>query len=152
MAKLLDPLATYDRGLSDLDSLVGAERLVFMLQDFDNLMEMEGWDHYFLHKHHFAWYGEMKRWLHQIGAEGSLAVLNNYESHVRSKGFEVSPSDIESLLTSEDELDHRSCPDWRDQYCALREDRWEKAIAFLRDQGIILQSASPGSAHDRDGT
>lgn len=148
MARLLDPLAIYDRGLADLNNLAGPERLVFMLQDFDNLMEMEGWDHFFLYEHHLAWYAEMKEWLRQIGDEASLAVLSDYESHVSSEGFELSPAGIEALLRSKDNEYYRSCPDWCGQYCALREDRWARASAFLTSHGLALQMAEPGAPAD----
>lgn len=141
MATLLNPLAVYNRGLADLDSLVGVERLVFMLQDFDNLMEMEGWDHYYLYEHHFAWYAEMKDWLRQIGDEASLDVLNDYEAHVQSKGFPVSPSGIEALLVSSDGVPYQSRPDWCGRYCAMREDRWARVAEFLSVQGMALQTA-----------
>jgi len=143
MARLLDPMAIYDRGLAELDSLSGAERFVFMLQDFDNLMEMEGWDHFFLYEHHFAWYSEMKDWLRRIGDESSLAVLSNYESHVSSNGFEVSPSGIEALLKAKDENYYRTCPDWCGRYCDLREARWARASAFFMSQGLALQTGEP---------
>jgi hypothetical protein len=133
----------YDRGLLGLSSLDGAERLIYMLQDFDNLMEMEGWDHFFLHEHYLARYSEMKGWLQQIRAEASLTVLNDYESHVRSMGFEVSPGGVEALLMSRDEAYYRSCPDWCGRYRALRDDRWTKTTEFLRSQGIALQAAEP---------
>lgn len=141
MARSLDPLAVYNKGLAGLDYLAGAERLVFMLQDFENLMEMEGWDHFYLYEHHFAWYAEMKDWLQQIGAVGSLAVLDSYEMHVQSQGFEVSPTGIEALLRSRGDQD---LPDWVGEYCALREDRWAKATALLASRGVVLEPAKPG--------
>jgi hypothetical protein len=146
----LDPLAVYDKGLASLARLVGVERLVFMLQDFDNLMEMEGWDHFFVYEHHFAWYAEMKEWLGQIGASTSLAVLDDYESHVRSMGFEVLPAGIEALMRSRNEASYQGCPDWCARYCALREDRWMRATAFLSSQGVSLQTTEPsaGPSHD----
>jgi hypothetical protein len=146
--RLLDPLAIYDRGLADLASLDGVERLLFMLQDFDNLMEMEGWDHFFLYENHFAWYAEMKDWLRQIGDEASLTVLSDYESRIRAKGFEVSPTGIEAWLQAEHEADDPGDPDWCGQYCALREARWERALAHMAGQGFAVNMAEPGAAAD----
>jgi len=141
MSKVLDPLAIYDRGLAGLDRLVGPERLVFMLQDFDNLMEMEGWNHFFLCEHHFAWYVEMKQWLERIAAVSSLAVLGHYENHLTREGFELSPTGVQQLLKTKDAEDpeyHRNCVDWCGQYCAFRDDRWTKATAYLNSQGLAL--------------
>ena len=42
MAKVLNASDIYRQGFADLSCLQGAERLIFMLQDFDNMMEMEG--------------------------------------------------------------------------------------------------------------
>jgi hypothetical protein len=148
MARLLDPLVVYHRGLAGLDRLEGVERLVFMLQDFDNLMEMEGWGHFYLNEHHFAWYAEMKNWLHAIGAAESVALLDDYETHVRSKGFEVSPAGIEAMERSKDEAYSQSCPDWCGRYCALREDRWAKATALLMTHDVVLRTAEPLAAAD----
>ena len=141
MAAPLDPMTIYDRGLAGLDSLVGVERLIFMLQDFDNLMEMEGWDHFFLYEHHFVWYAEMKEWLRTIRETASLAVLGDYEGHVISKGFEFSPTGIDGLLRSKDEPYYRNCPNWCDQYCAFRASRWANASAYVESQGLMLQTA-----------
>lgn len=140
MKTRLDPLAIYKRGLADLDSLDGVERWLFMLQDFDNLMEMEGWDHFFLYEDHFSWYAEMKEWLRQVGDEASLAVLGDYESHVLARGFDVSPAGIEAWLHAEEEA-LSGHPDWRDQYCALREARWERGVAYLAGQGFAVKMA-----------
>ncbi len=148
MKRLLDPLAIYERGLADIASLDGVERLLFMLQDFDNLMEMEGWDHFFLYDHHFAWYAEMKDWLRRIGDEASLAVLGDYESRVQANGFEVSPAGIEAWLQEEDEADEPGQPDWCGQYCTLRQARWERALAYVAGQGFAVNTADPSAAAD----
>ncbi len=139
MATLLDPHDIYDRGLDDLDSLRGPERLVFMLQDFDNMMEMEGWEHFFLYEHHFAWYEEMQDWLNRIGAASSLAVLSSYETYVHAAGFELSPAGIEAMLEAQEDAETQEGPDWCERYCDLREERWTAAAAFLVTQGFELQ-------------
>src|SRR5690606_41187886 len=97
MTHQLDPSDIYQRGLDDLDSLEGPERLVFMLQDFDNMMEMEGWDHSFMNENHFRWYPEMKDWLKTIGDEASLAVLEDYESHLQARGVRLDPDEIQDF-------------------------------------------------------
>ncbi len=89
---VLDPKEVFERGLRDASSLKRTERLVFILQEFDILMEMEGWDHFFLCDHHFAWYSEMKEWLHMIGDAGSLAVLEDYEAHLEARGIPLGGS------------------------------------------------------------
>jgi hypothetical protein len=114
-------------------------------------MEMEGWDHFYLYEHHFAWYSEMKNWLQQIGAATSLVILGEYEAHVRAQGFEVSSAGIEALMRSRDDSYFQRCPDWCGQYCDLREDRWARATALLSSQGVALQTAEPDAAADGGG-
>src|ERR1700722_11029429 len=103
MSETLDPREIYDRGLRDLSCLRGAERLLFMLQDFDNLMEMEGWDHFFLSDSHLLWYSEMKTWLGAIDDAASSAVLGDYEGYLKARGVALSPREIANFLNSEDD-------------------------------------------------
>jgi hypothetical protein len=141
MTQVLDPMDIYERGLRDLSSLRGEERLVFMFQDFDNLMEMEGWDHFFTYEHHFIWYAEMTESLRKIGDEASLCVLENYENHLKARGVGMSPGEIRTFLNSTADDYLAACPDWCGQYCELREDRWTKANTYFRNQGVELLMA-----------
>ena len=136
--KVLDPMEIYYRGLRDLTFLQSAERLLFMLQDFDNLMEMEGWEHFFRYQHHFIWYAEMKEWLHTIGENFSLAVLQDYESYLKVNGVELSP---EAIANSDamGEAHSLACNDLCNRYCELRSVRWAKAMVHLENQGIRIQ-------------
>jgi len=142
---VLDAIAIYEKGLADLSELDGVERLVFMLQDFDNLMDMEGWDHFFLHESHFAWYPEMKDWLHTIGDTASLAVLTDYEAYLKERLVRLSPSEIERFLSFQDNASMNAAPDWRHQYSELKAARWAKALAYLESQDVGLSTAE-GSA------
>jgi len=137
--KVIDPAEVYDRGLRDPDALRGPERLVFILQEFDILMEMEGWVHFFLYERHFTWYDEMKDWLRRIGDEESLAVLLAYESWMRERGFDATPSAVERWLGTHGALEFRE-PDWVDEYTAIRERRWERARAHLAENGYLLRA------------
>lgn len=139
MFEVLDPIDLYDRGLRDLSSLRGAERLVFILQDFDYLMEMEGWDHFFIYEAHFSYYSEMKGWLDIIDDKASLAVLKAYEDHLKEHGDPLSSNDIQAFLNTQADAYFQNCPDWREQYCALRGDRWAKTIAYLQSKGQTLR-------------
>ncbi len=139
MLTILDPMDIYLRGLRDLSCLHGVERLVFLLQDFDTLMEMEGWDHFILHDNHFNSYSEMKEWLRTIGCHTSLSVLDDYEAHLSAHGVPLTPRDIGIFLNSHDQAYFDVCPRWREQYGELRGDRWAKAVAYLETQGLRLQ-------------
>src|SRR5271166_6358426 len=152
MQQVLDAMDIYERGLRDLSSLKGRERLVFMLQDFDNLMEMEGWEHFFLYECHFAWYSEMKEWLSTIGDRASLAVLGEFETHLQGRGVPLSPSAFESFLNSGGDAYLRAYPDWRSKYCELRGTRWARASAYLESQDQTLNTAGPGAAPDSGGS
>lgn len=137
--KVIDPAEVCDRGLRDPDALRGPERLVFILQEFDILMEMEGWVHFFLYERHFTWYDEMKDWLRHIGDEESLAVLLAYESWMRERGFDATPSAVERWLQKPGAVELRE-PDWVNEYTAMRERRWERARAHLAENGYLLRA------------
>lgn len=134
---VIDPADVYHRGLRDPDKLRGPERLVFILQEFDILLEMEGWAHFFLYERHFAWYDEMKDWLLRIRDEESLAVLLAYESWMRERGFGVTPTAMETWVEIGASPDVPE-PDWADGYTAIREQRWERARAHLAECGHTL--------------
>jgi hypothetical protein len=134
--EILDPLDIYDRGLANLASLEGVERYVFFLMDFDNLMEMEGWDHFFLHEHHFAWYAEMKEWLRKAEDQAALTVLADFEGWLHEHGLGLPPDEDEYWTVEEAARD--SVPDWCQQYCDLREARWARAIAYFERCGAKL--------------
>jgi hypothetical protein len=138
--KILDPIAIYEAGLADLSRLQGVERLVFMLQDFDNLMDMEGWDEFFCHEWHFDWFSEMKEWLHAIGDTASLAVLASYETYLKEHDVTLSPTDISHFLESRSDSPLKSEPDWREQYGQLRSARWARALTYLDARGITLST------------
>jgi hypothetical protein len=88
--KPVDPREVYERGLADPSSLRGTERMVFAFVEFENLMDREGWGHFFIYEHHFAWYAELKEWPGRIGDIDSLAVLEDFEAFVRRHGAQIS--------------------------------------------------------------
>lgn len=137
--KGIDPAEVYVRGLRDPDALRGPERLVFILQEFDILMEMEGWVHFFRYERHFSWYGEMKDWLRHIGDQESLAVLLAYESWMRERGFDTTPAAVERWLGRRDGVELPE-PDWIDAYTTIRARRWERAQAWLAEHGYGLRT------------
>lgn len=138
MSTALDTVDIFHRGNENLSSLHGAERLVFMLQDFDLLMEMEGWDHFFIYDHYFAWYSEFKEWLNTIDDRRSLAVLEDYERHLVDRGISLLPEAIDEFLSLQDDAYLNSCPDWREQFLELTKYRWARARAYLRGEGLEL--------------
>ena len=133
----LDPIEIYARGLRNLELLEGPERLVFLLQEFDILMDMEGWYHFFLYEHHFKLYSEMKDWLSTIDDRQSLVVLGDFEARLKSRGVPLESAEIETFFDSQDDY-FRACPDWCEQYTACRAGRWQKAIAYLETAGLRL--------------
>lgn len=136
MGTTLDPDDIYDRGLNDLSSLQGPERLVYMLTDFDNFLEMEGWEGYFMSEANFGWYAEMKEWLRTIGDEKSLGVLKKYENYLKKHNVALTADAIaEFVEVSEDSIG----ADLQDSYDALRTDRWKKAKAYLKTQGLEIE-------------
>jgi hypothetical protein len=138
MSQTYDLIEINERGLQDKSTLNATEMALFILLEFDLLMEMEGWDHFFLYQHHFDGYEPMKSWLRKIGDEESLGFLADYESHLAQRGVSLVPRAIELFLNAQDDAYLNACPDWREQYVVLGERRWDKTSSYLERQGIAL--------------
>ncbi len=59
------------------ESSSDAERVVFVIQELENLADMEGWEYFFMHR--IEVYPELTRALIEVGDTDSLQVLTRYE-------------------------------------------------------------------------
>ncbi len=82
----------------------------------------------------------MKDWLRRIGDEESLAVLLAYESWMRERGFDATPSAVGRWLGKQGAVEFHE-PDWVGEYTTMRERRWERARAHLAEFGYALEVA-----------
>lgn len=138
-ASVLDPTAVYKRGLRDPEGLTAAERLVFVLMEFETLMDMEGWDDFFTSKW-LRYYPELKRGLAAADDTESLAVLDDYEQHLKERNVALEADAIGAFLVAQSEEYFRGCRDWRDEYSRLSDRRWRKVTDHLRTLGLELQA------------
>lgn len=133
----LDPEDVFQRGLKDWDSLSPHERLVFLLMEFEARMDMAGWDDFFTS----PWasgYPELRHGLARAGDGESLAVLDDYEAHLRAHGVLLNPASLASFLSRQDNEYFSHCRDWRADYTDLSPRRWSKVCDYLSSQGLSL--------------
>lgn len=139
MASALDPAVVYERGLRHPEALTAAERLVFLLMEFETLMNMEGWDDFFTSRwSHY--YPEMKQGLGAAGDTDSLEVLQDYERHLQERNVALEPRAIDSFLAAQDDEYFKKCRDWREDYGELSEKRWSKVRDYLGKLGFELRA------------
>jgi hypothetical protein len=138
-ATVLNPAVVFPRGLRDPEGLTVAERLVFILMEFEALMDMEGWDHFFTSTWS-RYYPELKRGLAAAGDLESLEVLEDYEQHLRERNVALEPGAIDAFIVAQSDDYFRECRDWRDDYSELSEQRWRKVREHLGTLGLELQA------------
>jgi hypothetical protein len=133
----LDADEVLQRGLSDCESLSLLERLVFLLLEFEVLMDMEGWDDFFTSRWS-AYYPELKQGLVLAADEKSVEILDDYETHLKGHGVVLEPSALDKFLCSRENQYFVNCRDWRDDYAKLGSHRWSKVREFLRSHDVSL--------------
>jgi hypothetical protein len=133
----LSPDEILNRGFGDFESLAPLERIVFVLLEFECLMEMEGWDDFFTSKWS-CYYPEMKRGLLLAGDLESLEVLQDYETHLIDHGVSLDPSSLDAFLCSQNTDYFTTCRDWNEDYSQLKDHRWRKIRDYLVLHNIAL--------------
>lgn len=124
-------MSIFNRGLADPEGLDRFELLVFLVMSLETSMDMEGWDHFFVHgraEHSEA----LRHMLREIGDLTSTEIVDDYADHLRQLGVAFPPSEFpcESCCASD--------RDWRRDFSAALEQRWRKVDAFLRPHGLAL--------------
>jgi hypothetical protein len=133
----LDPMEVYERGLRDAESLTQAELLVYALIELETYADMEGWDHFFT-SDKLLFYPALKAGLVAAGDAESLAVLDDYERYLASRGVPLEADAIDEFLCAQADDDLTRCRDWREDYSRLGPERWEKVKAHLRRGGLAM--------------
>ena len=127
---VLDPIAIYERGLDDPDSLNRFELLVYLVQEIENCSEMEGWDHFFICRRPQD-SEALRKMLHEIGDAISAEVIDDYANHLRQIGVTFPPPELPCLACIGDR-------DWVQDFANATEQRWNKVGAFLLRHGLEL--------------
>lgn len=139
MKSVIHPARVYERGLIKPESLSSLERLVFLLLDFQNVIDMEGWDHFFMDEERLALYPELKQWLSDVGDRTSLAILEDYERHLGKHGIALEPNSLQAFLSRQKKSYFRSSADWRDLYTQAEDQRWQKVREYLNKHAVQLE-------------
>ncbi len=131
------PMDLYERGMADADSLTPEERYVYIIMEIETLSELEGWDGFFLSPM-VRFLPEAKQHMAAAGDRKSLAVLDDYESHLWAADISMEPEAIKAFLDAQDDEYRNARRDWRAAFDELVDSRWELARAYLLARGIEL--------------
>ena len=134
----IDPLSAYQRGLSSRSSLDEAELFVFAVMHLENLMDMQGWEHFFCSPQSAALYPNLKTGLAEADDRASLAVLEDFERYLWANRVPLVPASIDRHFTALDDATLSALPDWRARFAGVAEQRWEAISAHLKSIGIAL--------------
>ena len=136
--QVLDVEGVFEKGMSDQNSLSENEWLIYVVSYFEYMADAEGWDHFFTY--FMPWYQKLSRGLKLAGDFGSLQVLKDYENHFTKLGVNFTSKAIDEFLTTASNEYLDSCPDWRDQFSDLGDQRWELISRYYRNIGVELKT------------
>jgi len=127
-----------NKGLEDEDRLTKNELLIYSVAYFESLADIEGWDHFYTYS--MRLYPSLLKILKLTGDIESLRILKDYENHFEKLGVKFAPEDIDQYLTTATNEYLESCPDWREQFSELGDNRWKLISSYLKLQGIELKT------------
>lgn len=133
--RTIDASDVFERGLKNPDALTEAELMVFLFLDLQIIMEMEGWDHFFA-TDRMRFYPQLKSGLQRIGDAESLRVIEDYEALLGTHGVPMESDAIDSYVCGG--LAEDDTRDWREEYLAHTEQRWELVRRYLVQRGFQL--------------
>jgi hypothetical protein len=126
-----------DRGFKNAASLAPEERLVYLLADLEALIDMEGWDHFFM-TDRMQYYPDLISGLRAAGDSVSVEVLQDYEQHFGGFGVSFEPEAIAKFLSEERDGYISSCRDWQRDFELAKETRWKKIEEYLSHRGYEI--------------
>ena len=126
-----------DRGFKDAARLTPEERLVYLLADLETLIDMEGWDHFFMTLR-MQYYSDLISGLQAAGDSVSAEVLRDYEEHFSLYGVAFEPKAIAGFLSEEPDGYASSCRDWQEEFELAKETRWKKMEQYLAGRGYEI--------------
>ncbi|HDM8184996.1 TPA: hypothetical protein P0E26_001689 [Vibrio harveyi] len=126
----------FDKGLTNTELLTEDEWLIFVVAYLESVADMEGWDHFFTYN--MNWYPILTNSLELASDETSLKIIENYKQHFAKLGVNFHPESIDSFLVSAESGYYESCPDWRELFSGVSEQRWYKISAYFSSRGIKI--------------
>ncbi|WP_431688161.1 hypothetical protein [Hahella sp. NBU794] len=127
-----------DRGLEDQSTLKENELLVYSIAYLESVADMEGWDHFFIYS--MTLYSSLCKLLKLAGDFSSFKVIENYKGHFQSLGVAFEAKAIDSFLTNAPDKYYSSCPDWREEFSSLSEQRWGLISEYFQSIGVQLKT------------
>lgn len=134
----MDVEEVLDKGLEDESGLSEVELQVFSVAYLESVADMEGWDHFYTYSMHL--HPIMTSLLLSAEDRASLKVIQDYEKHFSELGVAFNVKEIDAFLSSASESYYSSCPDWREEFSLLSDQRWDKIVSYLNGQGIKLKA------------
>ncbi|WP_220718578.1 hypothetical protein [Agarivorans litoreus] len=125
-----------DKGLTNTELLTEEEWLIFVVAYLESIADMEGWDHFFTYN--MNWYPILANSLQLVSDEESLKIIENYKLHFAKLGVDFHPESIDSFLVSANSSYYENCPDWRELFSEVSEQRWLKIRAYFSSRGIKI--------------
>jgi len=127
-----------DKGIENESCLDENEVLIFSVGYLESIADMEGWDHFFTYSMHL--YSSLCKALKLAGDFASLKVIENYKSHFQSLGVPFEAKKIDIFLTNATDQYYSSCPDWREEFSILADQRWSLLTDFFRTEGVQIET------------
>lgn len=136
--RTIDPTAAFHRWCDERESTLDPyERLVVLVMSFEASMDMQSWDYFWSSEFSRPLLPELKAGLRAADDRGSLQVIEDFERWLTSHGV-----DLESGESIDEFLDRdiaRNDPrDFRDEFTAHIESRWDRIAAYLAQHDIEL--------------
>lgn len=127
-----------DKGLEAEEALTENERLIYAVAYLESIADMEGWDHYFTYD--MKWYPLLIDLLRRAGDFRSLGIVNDYKKHFDELGVGFEAKEIDFFLceASDDYFD--TCPDWRELFSDMSEQRWRLIAAYFKNIGVNVKT------------
>ncbi len=127
-----------DIGLSNESDLNENEKLIYAVAYLESVSDMEGWDHFFTYS--MKLYPLLCRALKLASDLSSLSVIRDYEKHLESLGVDFKAQEIDCFLATATDEYLSTCPDWREQFSDLSEQRWVLIARYFQSIGVQLKT------------
>ncbi|WP_444886454.1 hypothetical protein [Microbulbifer sp. JMSA008] len=135
---ILDIDDLLDKCIEVESSLGEREMFLYSVAYLESVADMQGWDHFFTHSMHL--YVPLCQILKLSGDLDSLRILKNYESHFSAFNVRFGAKEIDTFLSIATESYFASCPDWREMFSGLTEQRWSLISKYLESIGFQLKT------------
>lgn len=136
--KVIDVFEILDRGIDNEKNLSESEWPIFIVSYLESIADMEGWDHFFTYS--MNWYPALSQALEMVGDTKSLKVIESYVQSFKKLGVKFDAESIDEFLLKAPDEYFESCPDWREEFTELAENRWKHFSNYYESDDIQLKT------------